>query len=89
MQIRQINYSSHFIRALKKLPHRETELVRERLKIFQNNCFDPRLKTHKLKGKMKDYWSFSITHSHRVLFEFLGTGKAGFVDVGERSIYKE
>ena len=62
-------------------------IVIEREKIFKNNCFDPRLKTHKLGGKQKKYWSFSITHSYRVLFEFLGKGRVGFIDIGDHDIY--
>ena len=87
MQVKQINYSSHFFRALKKLPKDQREILRKREAIFKKDCFDPRLRTHKLNGNRKNYWSFSITHSHRVLFEFLSEGKVGFIDLGDHSIY--
>lgn len=56
--------------------------------LFKENCFNPRLKTHKLKGKLNGYWSFSITYSHRGLFEFLDGDSVAFIDVGDHSIYK-
>lgn len=88
MQIQEIWYSEHFHRALKKLPPELKPEIRKREKIFKANCFDTRLKTHKLSGRLKNYWSFSITHSYRVVFQFLGKKKVGFIDVGDHSIYQ-
>lgn len=87
MQVTDIVYSSHFERNLRKLPPDLKTLIRKREALFRKDCFDPRLKTHKLSGKLKNYWSFSLTHSHRVLFQFLGEGKVGFIDVGDHTIY--
>lgn len=88
MKIRRIFYSSRFERSLKSLPVQEKEIIAEREKLFRANCFDPRLKTHKLKGKYKEYWSFSLTYSHRVLFEFISEDVVAFIDVGDHSIYQ-
>lgn len=88
MKIEKILYSSHFKKALKRLPRELKETIETMEKIFRKNCFDTRLKTHKLSGKLKNYWSFSITHSHRVLFQFLGKGRVGFIDIGDHSIYQ-
>lgn len=88
MQIREIRYSEHFRRALVKLPPEVKSEIRKREAIFKANCFDSQLKTHKLAGKFKNYWSFSLTYSHRVVFQFLGKGKVGFIDVGDHSIYQ-
>lgn len=32
------------------------------------NPFDPRNKTHKLSGKLKEFWGADITWSYRVVF---------------------
>jgi addiction module RelE/StbE family toxin len=88
MEIRRINYSAHFKRAFKKLPHNLKQEVVEREILFKKNCFDPRFDTHKLSGKLKGYWSFSITHKHRIMFEFEDAGEVGFIDVGDHSIYR-
>jgi|TARA_Y100000031_G_scaffold77498_1_gene85381 mRNA-degrading endonuclease YafQ of YafQ-DinJ toxin-antitoxin module len=88
MEIRRIRYSTHFQRAFKKLPPDLKPQIREREVLFKNNCFDPRLDTHKLTGKLKNFWSFSITYKHRILFAFEGEGEVGFIDVGDHSIYR-
>ena len=88
MQITLILYEPHFERAYKKLtPDLKTAFM-ERLPIFKRDCFDVRLKTHKLSGKLKDKWSFSLNYSYRVLFKFLKPGQVGFIDVGDHNIYQ-
>lgn len=86
--IRTIIYSSHFARAAKKLPRDLREGVAAREVIFRHDCFDARLKTHKLKGRHNDKWSFSVTHAHRIVFRFLADDTAYFIDVGDHSIYQ-
>ena len=88
MHIIRIEYSSRFERSLRSLGKEYREIVAEREKIFRANCFDPRLDTHKTKGKLRGFWSFSITHTHRILFEFLGNERVGFIDVGDHDIYR-
>ncbi len=87
MRITHIAYSSHFKRAIKWLGKEQADIIREREEIFKTDCFDPRLKTHKLHGKLNGYYSFSITHSHRILFEFLDDHSVGFLDIGDHSMY--
>lgn len=88
MQIKSILYEPHFKRAFKKLtPELKAALI-ERLPWFLAECFDPRLKTHKLSEKYKDQWSFSISYSYRVLFEFLSENQVLFIDVDDHDIYR-
>jgi mRNA-degrading endonuclease YafQ of YafQ-DinJ toxin-antitoxin module len=54
----------------------------KKLKQFTLDPFDPSLKTHKLSGKLKEYWSFSVDYDARVLFYFTEDEKAVFVDIG-------
>lgn len=56
--------------------------------LFRKDCFDARLKTHKLQGGLKHYWAFSIDYSHRIVFEFMEENTAGFVDIGDHGIYE-
>ena len=64
-----------------------TELESEfwiRLELFINEPFAPQLKTHKLSGKLKDSWSFTVDYDLRVIFNFTDDKpkKAIFVDIG-------
>ena len=42
----------------------------DKLNLFIADPFDPRLKTHKLSGRLKDLWSFSIDYDLRVVLYF-------------------
>lgn len=87
MQIKTIYYSPHFERAFKLLTHKIKKQAFEKEKIFRKDCFDKSLKVHKLKGKLKKYWSFSVNHSYRILFEFYNQNEVIFSDIGTHSIY--
>lgn len=50
--------------------------------MFTLDPYDPRLRTHKRSGKLKDLWSFTVDYDERVLFYFTEDDQALFVDVG-------
>jgi len=91
MQDRQINkiyYAPKFERRFCRLTKNTQLKALEKENIFRKNCFDPRLKTHRLKGRYKNYWSFSINYSYRILFQFCNDQEALFMDVGTHNIYQ-
>lgn len=71
-----------------KITKDKQKMAITREKIFRNNCFDPRLKTHKLTGALKDYWSFSVTYSDRILFAFIKENEVIFYKIGSHEIYR-
>jgi len=86
--IHEVRYASHFERAYARLPLDLRRTAEERLSLFKRDAFDPRLRTHKLRGSLEGYWSFSITRKHRVLFRFLRWDAALFYDVGDHRVYR-
>lgn len=88
MKINKIHYTSRFIKDFKKLSREKQKLAIKREGIFRKNCFDPRLKTHKLTGSLKDYWAFSVTYSDRVLFRFINKKEIIFYKIGSHEIYR-
>jgi mRNA-degrading endonuclease YafQ of YafQ-DinJ toxin-antitoxin module len=81
----EVSFSSSFKRVFKKRIKGNTELETrfwQKLEQFTVNPFNPSLKTHRLSGKLKDFWSFSIDYDARVLFYFTEDEKAVFVDIG-------
>lgn len=88
MRIKHVYFSSYFKKKLSKYSPKEKEIIKERIKLFSDNPFSPQLKTHKLKGNLKHFWSFSISYSLRILFEFMDGESAGLVDIGTHEIYK-
>ncbi|WP_084111892.1 type II toxin-antitoxin system RelE/ParE family toxin [Gloeomargarita lithophora] len=57
----------------------------KKLEQFIQNPFEPSLKTHKLSGKLKGLWSFSVDYSIRIIFYFTEDEKAIFVDIGNHN----
>ena len=68
----EIIYSSKFAREYEKLPKHIKDIAEEHEAFFRENPFDPKLKTHKLKGKLSGFLSFSIRIKYRIIFEFCG-----------------
>lgn len=82
-----IRYHPHFTRSYRKLSEGVQRRAEQQELIFRANPFDLRLDTHKLTGKLKRYWSFSIDRRNRILFEFSGK-EIIFLDVGDHDIYR-
>ncbi len=81
----EVSFSSSFKRAFKKRIKGNADLEArfwQKLELFTIDPFDPNLKTHKLSGKLNDFWSFTVDYDERVLFYFTEDGKAVFVDIG-------
>jgi len=85
----EIIYTPRFIRRYKKLPREAREAARRNEKIFRTDPFSPSLKTHKLSGGLKNFWSFSIDYRYRIIFEFsTQEDVVYFHTVGTHDIYK-
>jgi addiction module RelE/StbE family toxin len=84
----QIEYSPKFKKKFKKLPREVKEKTIILEKLFRKNPFDPKLKTHKLHGTLKEYWAFSISFGYRIGFTFIEGRTARFHDIGTHSVYK-
>jgi len=84
----KVYYSERFASKYKKLPREIKLIMRVRQKIFFDNPFDPKLKTHKLTGKLGDYCAFSVNRKYRIIFEFIGKETIRLYSVGTHDIYK-
>ena len=64
--------SPRFERRARKLKAPRDLLLRAALRRFAADPMDPLLRTHKLKGDLEGYWSFSADDDLRVLFRWDG-----------------
>lgn len=85
----EILYTPTFEKAYRKSEMITKEFAKKQEQIFRINPFDKRLKTHKLQGRLKDFWSFSITHTIRIVFEFIDSDVVVFHDIGNHDIYNK
>ncbi len=88
MKIKKVLYTPQFEKKWQKLPAKVRKKAVRQEKLFRQNVFHSALLTHKLAGKIADYWSFSLDYHTRVVFRFLKEGEVLFVDVGTHGIYK-
>lgn len=81
---------SRFRQSYRRLDARIRKRAETRVALFRKDPFDVRLDTHRLHGKLKRSWSFSVDRRYRVLFEFLDVGRREvvFLDIGTHAIYK-
>jgi addiction module RelE/StbE family toxin len=74
--MRELIWGKTFVRALKrtirKHPARKKD-IEEVLRILQQDPFDARLETHKLKGKLLGSWACSAGYDLRIVFDFIGS----------------
>lgn len=85
-----IYVTSKFTRAYNRLPQAIKEKISEKEKLFRENPFHLVLETHRLHGKWRRYWAFSVDYSYRIMFQFLNAAKseAAFINIGRHEIYK-
>ncbi|MEK7673621.1 MAG: type II toxin-antitoxin system mRNA interferase toxin, RelE/StbE family [Patescibacteria group bacterium] len=84
----KIIYSSKFEKEYKKLPYKIKLIAEKKEKLFRKNPFNPILNTHKLHGRLYEFWSFSITDKYRIVFEFTESDIIYFHSVGTHEIYR-
>jgi mRNA-degrading endonuclease YafQ of YafQ-DinJ toxin-antitoxin module len=60
----------------------------EKVRIFRQTPFHPKLRTHKLKGSLRGFWSFSINYSYRIVFEFANHDVVYFHGAGDHRVYQ-
>ncbi len=84
----RIIYSPKFAREYKKLPQKVKGAAEEIEAVFRDDPFNPVLGTHKLHGRFKDFWSFSIGFKFRIVFEFGEKGTVYFHSIGNHDVYQ-
>lgn len=74
--------SPKFKRRYKKLPKEIKTKAEKQERIFRTNPFEPCLGTHKLHGRDREYWAYSVDRHYRIKFIFLDDNRVLYLDVG-------
>ena len=83
-----IRYKPSFVREFKKLPKAVQDEALQKIALFRDATNHEQLKVHKLKGKLKDFYSFSVTYLHRIVFMYEKKDVVVFLAVGDHDIYR-
>ena len=80
---------ARYRRSLRRLDPQIRKVAQAQIALFRRDAFDPRLDTHRLHGKLKNQWSFSVDVRYRILFEFINDARdeAVFLDIGTHALY--
>ncbi|MEI7720057.1 MAG: type II toxin-antitoxin system mRNA interferase toxin, RelE/StbE family [bacterium] len=84
----EIFYKPSFVRDFKNLSAEVRAEARAKIELFRQEQNHHQLRVHKLKGKLQSFYSFSITHEHRVVFSREKDGAVVFLAIGTHDIYK-
>lgn len=88
MIVKEIHYSTNFIKDLKRLPEEIIGLAVKKERIFRVNPLHPSLRLHELHGKFKGIWSISLARNYRIIFERMPNGDILFISIGKHDIYR-
>lgn len=82
-----VGYTREFVRTYDKLQDSTKQTVKEKIQLFKDRKNHLRLKVHKLHGKYRGFFAFSIDRKYRVMFEWISDTEARLHTVGDHSIY--
>lgn len=82
-----VGFTPEFFRRLKKLTPQLQENAFEKIEAFRNRKNHQRLEVHKLHGKYREFFGFSIDRKNRIMFEWVSDTEAILHTVGDHSIY--
>ncbi len=80
-------FTARFLRSFSKLSKEIQNDVEEAIREFKQKKNHKKLKLHKLHGKQKKYYAFSVSFSYRIIIKKEGD-TVYFMEVGDRSIYE-
>ena len=78
----RVEYSDRYLKSASRLPAKIIALADAKEALFRESPFHPSLNTHKLHGKEKEVWAFSVNRAYRIKFLFLKNGAVLFLDIG-------
>lgn len=90
MKPKSIHFDSVFEKRWHKyltgLTEKQKEQLRKRLAIFKEDVFDKRLKTHRLKRNLKEYYALSKSYSDRIVYKIIEGKSVYFIEVGSHDV---
>ena len=84
----QINYTVKFIKQYNKFDFEFKQEIKEKIELFRDTKNHQSLKVHKLHGKQKNSFSFSVNYKFRIAFKHLSKQEAVFLTIGDHDVYQ-
>lgn len=87
-KITKSHTTPHFEKKFQKLSKNIQNIAAKKVLLFEENPRYPSLNTHKLKGVLSIFWSFSINEKIRIMFRFLKDNEVIYYDIDNHNIYR-
>ncbi len=84
----QVSYKPSFIKEMHKLEKSLFNEVLEKIDFLKTSKDYSVLKVHKLNGKLKDFYSFSVNYKIRIIFKYESKKEIVLLNIGSHDIYK-
>jgi len=84
----KIIFPHKFITQFEELDEKIKDLAERKIDIFKENPKHHSLKTHKLNGRLVEFFSFSIDVKFRIVFEYGNKNTVHFLKIGNHDIYR-
>lgn len=81
----QIVFRQEFKKQYRKLRTSERKKAQHRLRLFEENPYNPVLRNHELKGKYVGYYSINISGDLRALYQLVHKDVALFITIDTHS----
>jgi addiction module RelE/StbE family toxin len=81
----KLSWGQGFKRVYRKKVKNDSELKGrfwDAVEMLVKDPFHPRLRTHKLTGRLEGLWAFSVSFDCRVIFKFLSKTEILLIDIG-------
>ena len=83
----EIVFAAKIIRQIRDLESALQEEVYEKIDLFRDAGNHKQLKVHKLHGRMRGYYSFSVNYKFRIVFKYINKKTIILLTVGDHEIY--
>lgn len=87
-EVLTIKYKPNFIRQFNRLEEDLQEEVLEKIESFKYVENHKQLKVHKLNGRLKGRYSFSVNYRTRIVFIYESKKDIVLLAIGDHEVYK-
>ncbi len=85
----EVAFTTSFIKMMEALPNHLQEEAIDKIELFQDISNHNQLKVHKLTGRLKGRYSFSVNYQIRIIFAYFSEKpkKALLHSIGDHDVY--